>query len=429
MACRTLRRMTNWLVHRSPVYYGWVVMAVGTLGLIMTSPGQSYVVSIFIEYFIADLEISRTLISSLYTAATLTGSFALPFVGRLIDRHGPRALVTFISFAFGLACIFLGNVQNAAMLGLGFVAIRLLGQGSLGLVSMNVINQWWISRRGLVMGLSGLFVALLGLGLFPVAMNKIIPALGWRTTYMVLGGVLLLGMAPLGYIFFRDRPEQFGLFPDGKKDLSREEQTLSPSLEENWTLHDAIRTPSFWVIAGSAGTISMLTTGVVFHLVSIFQDQGLDADTAASVFIPLSITMAVVNLGGGMLADRVPGRYLLALVLAAQFAALFMAMHLTSFWFILLFGITMGAISGLYRVIMSVLWANYFGRLHLGSITGIAQTIAVGGSALGPLPLGIAHDMLGNYNSVLLWCALIPLFFVVANMFVGKPRKRLVTVP
>ena len=104
--------MTNWLVHRSPVYYGWVVMAAGTLGLIMTSPGQSYVVSIFIEYFIADLEISRTLISSLYTAATLAGSFALPFVGRLIDRHGPRALVTCISFAFGARLHFPGKCSK-----------------------------------------------------------------------------------------------------------------------------------------------------------------------------------------------------------------------------------------------------------------------------------------------------------------------------
>ncbi|MBX2822516.1 MAG: MFS transporter [Rhodothermaceae bacterium] len=421
--------MKNWLVHKSPVYYGWIVMVAGTLGLVMTSPGQSYVVSIFIESFIADLEISRSVVSSLYTAATLAGSFALPFVGRLIDRYGSRQVVTIISFVFGLSCIYLGFVQNAIMLGIGFICIRFLGQGSLGLVSMNAINQWWIARRGLVMGISGLFVALLGLGLFPVGVNWLIPELGWRNTYIALGCVLLFGMVPIGYIFFRDRPEQFGLHPDGIHPIRSFNHSAPPPIEEdNWTRNEAMRTPAFWVIAGSAGTISMLTTGIVFHLVSIFADQGLDADTAASVFIPLSITMGAVTLGGGILADRISGRYLLAIILSGQIALLLMALHLSSAWLIVLFGILLGAVSGLYRIIMSVLWANYFGRLHLGSITGVAQTIAVGGSALGPLPLGLARDWFGNYEAVLLWCIAIPLLFGIANIFVGQPKRQLTEV-
>lgn len=416
--------MTNWLVHKSPVYYGWVVMVVGTLGLIMTSPGQSYVIAIFIEYFIEELDISRSLVSSLYTAATLGGSFALPFVGRLIDQYGSRRVVTVISFAFGIACIYLGFVQNALMLGLGFICIRFLGQGSLGLVSLNVINQWWINRRGLVMGISGLFVALLGLGLFPVWVNAIIPELGWRNTYIMLGCILLFGMVPVGYIFFRDSPEKFGMKPDGYSGAALEDKREEIPPEENWTRKEAMSTPAFWVIAGSAGTISMLTTGIVFHLVSIFADQGLDADTAAAVFVPLSITMALVTLGGGVLADRLSGRYLLAIVLTVQIAALIMALNLNNQWLVLLFGVTMGAISGLYRIIMSVLWANYFGRLHLGSITGVSQTIAVAGSALGPLPLGIAHDLLGNYEAALLSCMIIPAIFFTANVFVGKPQRQ-----
>ena len=83
----------------------------------------------------------------------------------------------------------------------------------------------------------------------------------------------------------------------------------------------------------------------------------------------------------------------------------------------------MGATSGLYRIIMSVLWANYFGRLHLGSIMGVIQTIAVACSALGPMPFGIAHDLLGSYNAVFFWTALLPLGFGIANIFVKRPRK------
>ncbi len=93
-------------------------MVAGTLGLIMTSPGQSYVVSIFIEHFIKDLGISRTLVSTLYTGATLAGSFALPFVGRQIDHYGSRKIVLVVCLAFGAACLFMGGVKSAIMLGL-----------------------------------------------------------------------------------------------------------------------------------------------------------------------------------------------------------------------------------------------------------------------------------------------------------------------
>ena len=75
------------LVSNSPIFYGWVVLAVGTLGVIMTSPGQTYAVSIFIEHFIEDLGLSRTMVSTLYSLGTVTGSLALPLIGRAIDRR------------------------------------------------------------------------------------------------------------------------------------------------------------------------------------------------------------------------------------------------------------------------------------------------------------------------------------------------------
>ena len=416
--------MANWLLYRSPVYYGWVVMAAGTLGLVMTSPGQSYVASVFIEHFIQDIGISRSLVSSLYTGATLVGSLALPFVGRQIDRYGSRKSVLFVALAFGGACLFMGSVQNAAMLGVGFLGIRFLGQGSLGLVSIHVINQWWIARRGLVMGISGFFVALLGLGFFPVGVNELIQIVGWRTTYVILGLVLVFVMATLGFYFFRDRPEKYGLLPDGDTDESaRGGEPGKASVEENWTRAEAVRTPAFWVVAGSAGTISMLMTGLIFHQAGIFIDQGFDAGVAASVFVPLSITMALVTLGGGILADRLSVRILLLVALFAQVVAMLLVQQLDAMWVVVGYGIVQGAVGGFYRVIMSVVWANYFGRLHLGSIMGVAQTIAIGGSALGPMPFGIARDLLGNYEAILLWTMLLPLFFGIANLFVGRPQR------
>ena len=416
------------LVRRVPFFYGWVILGVGLGGMIMTSPGQTYSVSIFLEPIIAELDISRSLVSSLYTGATLLGSLALPLVGRLIDRRGPRVVMTGVALAFGLACLFMGLVQNAVMLAIGFVAIRMFGQGSLMLASQNLINRWWIARRGLVMGIAGMAMSLVGVGGFPNLIHALIGAFDWHTAYMALGGLVLVVMVPLSGVFARNRPEDHGLAPDGQAPRESDDETpdgvtKGPVREVNWTLDDAIRTPVFWLVSLGVASKAMLSTGLFFHMVSIFDDNGLSTDAAAAVFLPIAITTAVVNLSSGVLADYIPPRFLLATALAGQAAALLMATHLTSFGVALVYGGILGLTDGLTRTVSSVIWASYFGRLHLGSITGVTTTVVIFGSALGPMPFGIARDVMGSYETVLMISAVIPLGLGLANLWFKKPTK------
>lgn len=415
------------LVNGSPIYYGWVIMAAGTLGLIMTSPGQTYAVSVFIEHFIQDLGISRSLVSTLYTAGTLGGSLALPILGRLIDRKGPRVVAVIITILFGLACIYMGFVDNAIMLGIGFLATRMFGQGGLGLVSQHVMNQWWVRRRGAIMGLSGLGLALLGVGGFPALTNYLVTLYGWRLTYPMLGGVILLIMLPVAIVLFRNRPEHFGLLPDGGQPVAADEanQRLDqpPLAEENWTPAEAMHTAAFWVVTLGVAAIAMLSTGLFFHMVGIFTDNNLSAAHAAYVYAPIAITTALTNLASGVLVDRIPVRVLLAMALLIQALSLWLAQSLDSISLAVAYGIALGATSGLMRTVSGVAWADYFGRLHLGSISGTATTILIAGSALGPVPLGVARDAFGSYDVALLAMILLPLLLAAASLFTGKPRR------
>jgi MFS transporter, OFA family, oxalate/formate antiporter len=412
------------VIRRSPIYYGWIIAFAATLGMIMTSPGQTYAVSIFLEHFIVDLGISRSLVSTLYTVGTLVGSFALPLIGRQIDVRGPRMMTVLISLFFGIACIYMGYVANAVMLGLGFVAIRMLGQGALGLVSSYTINQWWVRRRGMVMGLSGLGMSLIGMGLFPSLIQRLIDDFGWRTAYPVLGISILVLMLPVGYLFYRERPEAYGLKPDGMAKKASDAGTEDvPLLEEEWTLPEVLRTPAFWIITAGLASMSMLSTGLFFHAVSIFSDNGLSAAVAASAFVPVAVTTALVNLLGGFLVDRISARFLLATALVFQAVVLVMAHSFGSVSMALFYGVALGATSGLQRAVSTVIWANYFGRRHLGSITGVTTTILVASSALGPMPFGIARDLLGSYNFVLNLTAIIPLVLAVVALFLRRPQK------
>ncbi|MEM7029408.1 MAG: MFS transporter [Chloroflexota bacterium] len=423
--------MNSDVVSRTPFYYGWVILVVATFGMIMSSPGQTYAVSIFIEHFIQELGISRSLISTLYTVGTLASSFTLPWIGRQIDHRGARLMMFTTAIIFGLVCIYMGFVLNAIMLGIGFFLLRMLGQGSLSLVCSNVINQWWVQKRGPLLGISGVVSATLGLGAVPIVIHYLIPELGWRNTYMVLGLALLVVLAPISYFFIRNRPEDHGLLPDGIKaeaqsdaqDGEPKANAPQPVAEENWTRSEAMRTPIFWVFLLGLSSIASLGTGLTFHIVSIFEDSGMSATLAATAFGPIAVTMAITNLASGFLVDRMRLRTLMSLGLLFQASSLWLVSYLSNTTMAILFGIIMGITFGLMRTVHVVSWAKYYGRLHLGSITGVTATVTSAASALGPMPMGLARDALGSYGPTLMVLSVIPLVLAVVCLFVDRPQK------
>ncbi|MEE2657189.1 MAG: MFS transporter [Candidatus Latescibacterota bacterium] len=420
MSTSPLRRSR--LVDASPVFYGWIILFVSALGSIMTSPGQTYAVSVFIDSFMVDLGLSRSTISTLYTAGTLTASFALPWVGRQFDLRGARLTMTVISLLLGLSCLYMSFVRDAVMLGIGFCALRLLGQGSLSLVSKNTVNQWWVRRRGMAMGIVGLSGALLGSSGFPNLINSLIPPFGWRVTYQLLGALLLLVMVPLSWILVRDRPEDYGQQPDGYTPRLYDTLTASASGQEAiWTLREALRTPVFWIVSAGLAAMSMLNTGLTFHIFSIFKDSGLSATLAASVFVPIGVAGALVQLASGVLVDRMPLRFMLALTLCLEAVILFMAPVLTSANMAMVLGVLMGVQGGIELLVASVVWAKFYGRAHMGAISGLASTICVGASALGPMPFGIARDLLGSYVAMLQGFSVLPLCLALICLVFCRP--------
>ena len=434
------------LVSRSPIYYGWIILIGSTLGMIMTTPGQTFGVSVFIPYFMQDLGLTRTEVSSLYAIGTLAGSFALPIVGRLIDRHGVRIMVTVVSVLLAFVCIYTGYVRSSLMLGFSFFGLRMLGQGSLALVCTNVVNQWWVRHRGVILGLTGIVSGLFGVAGMPNLLNWLIPIYGWRSVYIGMGLVILFVMVPIGYGLFRNRPEDHGLLPDGVGFRSRwktkpaddlpadsapdapdtecEDEPAQPTAhEENWTLSEAVRTSLFWIFCAGLSSIAMLSTGLTFHVVSIFEDVGLSSTLATAVFFPVALTMAPISLASGILLEWVRLRALMAIALFLQAIALWMVPYLGLAGLAIGFGIVLGSIFGLMRTVSTVAWAKYYGRLHLGSISGVTGTLMAGSSAFGPVLMGYARDVFGSYASTLNLMAILPLIIGVITLFVNTPQK------
>jgi MFS transporter, OFA family, oxalate/formate antiporter len=410
------------VIARSPIYYGWVILAAATFAMIMTTPGQTVGVSVFLDHIIAELNISRPVVSLMYTVGTLGGALSLPFVGRFIDARGPRRAVTLIAALFALACAFMGLVNGLVMLLMGFLVVRGLGQGALSLVSIHVINLWFIRRRGLAVGIAGVGMAV-GTAVFPLLIEILIVQLGWRMAYMALGLLVALTILPLGTLLFRERPERFGLVPDGHADPKRE----APPAEVTMTLQEARRTATFWLFSSASFMAAALGTALLFHHYSIMEWRGLDRLTAARAFVPLGFIMAAANLSTGALMDRVSPRYLLSFMLLMQSAILLMAMYITSSALVLLYGAVLGMSSGMSLAIAGAVYAHYFGRQHIGAIKGTATTIALAGTAFGPFIFAVGLDWFGGYAPVLVLTALPPLALALLAPFVKPPRARSTT--
>ena len=151
-----LAQIRERLVQRvqTKVFYGWVVLWIGALGMFASGPGQSHTFSVFVGPIGRDLDLTGTTIAFAYGTATLVAAFCLPLMGRLIDRHGARHMMTIIAIMLGCACMAFGASTGIVWLALGFASLRFLGQGSLMMCSVNIVSQWFAKKRGFAMSLA-----------------------------------------------------------------------------------------------------------------------------------------------------------------------------------------------------------------------------------------------------------------------------------
>ena len=462
----TGQRAPDAFVHRinRRLFYGWVLVAAGVLILFASGPGQSHTFGVFLTYVAEDLRLSHTEVSFAYGVATLAAAFGLPYAGRHVDRRGARRVLTVVSLLLGAAAIGFGLVNGLVVLALGFAAVRFLGQGCLFLVASNVIAQWFERRRGFALSLVWLGFSA-SVALHPPFSQWLIETVGWREAWLWLGISSWVLLLPVLW-FIRNRPEDHGLRPDGAPppephpepeqssappvarldsnesesppgpapSREREEEaasadspasprTAQPAIT-GLTLKQALRTSSFWIIAFGLSLIALLMTGLFFHQVAIFQHRGLDPHIATRVFAVTAICSVVSAPVLGRIMDRTPSRIMYAVALVVMAGALG-ALHLvddvaTAIAYAIVFGLANASM----HVNVGYLWADYFGRRHLGSIQGTGQTCLIVGASLGPLPFSLSLDLTGNYSAALAGSAVLSvLLALAAALFLRYPPQ------
>lgn len=408
---------------RSPVFYGWVVLAASVLGVLASIPGQTMGVSVFTDDLIAATGLSRLGLSNAYLIGTLASGLLMPYGGRLLDRWGTRRTVLVASLGLSATLVALAGCDRAVaalggstlagvvVLATGFFLLRFSGQGMLTLASRTMLGRWWDRRRGLVSGIAGLFVSF-GFAAAPLALQGLIDLGGWRWAWLVLAAGAV-GMAALGWLLFRDRPEDVGLLMDGAARLPEaqlDRQTVPELIE--FTRGEALRTLAFWGLVLPLALNALAVTAITFHIVDLGALAGLDRAEAVAIFLPMAMVSTATGYLTGLATDRWPIERVVVVMLLCQalgFAA--------ATWFAQPLGRSgmiagLGGAGGCFGTLITVGPPRYFGRRHLGAIGGIVMSALVIASAIGPMIFAAVVDATGTYDAAL-WGCLVPVAVLV----------------
>jgi MFS family permease len=216
----------------SPVFYGWIMAVIATLGILLSVPGQTMGMAVFAEAFIEVTGLSRTELSLAYMLGTITSAFFLTRAGRWFDVHGARIVLIGASLMLSMSILFLSLVDRASnylatvtgingsiiafsLMVVGYFGVRFSGQGVMTSASRNMLLLWFERRRGLVSGVSGVFVSL-GFSLAPLLLAMLIDDWQWRSALWWLAVIVGPVFASLCFLLVRDGPEVCGLQADNQ---------------------------------------------------------------------------------------------------------------------------------------------------------------------------------------------------------------------
>jgi len=425
-------------VSNFPFFYGWVILAAGTIGILMSIPGQTMGVSVFTESLLSDLQINRNNLSLAYLVGTLGSGLLITRAGKLYDKHGARVMAFVSGVMLGVMLVYLTRVDRLVaslaetgwlspalltfiLLALGFWGIRFFGQGLLTMVSRNMVMKWFNRRRGLANAVLGIFSAL-GFSVAPKIFDHIIQRLEWRGAWVFLAILVGIVFALFVIFVFRDNPKDCGCEPDGKLG-SVKKGRRPPSLpERDFTLLEARKTISFWAFTLGLALSALYISGLTFHVVSVFEASGLTREQGLGIFIPTSLIAVGVQFLGGYASDYIRLKFLLLLFgLGMTFSILGLIMlggTPMAYWMVI---IGNGIVWGLYTVLIGVTWPRFYGLKHLGAISGFSLSWTVIGSALGPYMFSLSMDLTGSSDLVGWICFGISLLVIALAFKADNP--------
>ena len=411
-----------------PFYYGWIIAAdTATVSLTTRTVMAVATLSVFVVPMTEHLGWSRGLFSGAVSLGGLCAVAISPFVGRSIDKYGTGILIAGSSLITGICALGLALVSTPWTFYMLYIPGRMIFSGPLELGLPTAISNWFIRRRPLGLAVDTIAKGA-GLAIIPLTAQIIIGEWGWRTAWTFLGILTLtVGVLPSLLLMAR-RPEDMGLEPDPTTRYSpstnHEPDSVADAatnIETNYTLAQALKTKSFWILAVFTAAGFMVQGGVSLHQVAHYINQGLPGTLAALSAGTYAAAQIIGGLFWGFTGRKFPVRFLLALSAIIVGIGVISTIYSFSLSSALISAATIGFGVGGLHLLVRLAWADYYGRQHLGSIRGVTLSAQIGGQALGPILGGFLFDITTNYR--------LPFYVFASAVFTGAILVTAATAP
>jgi MFS family permease len=356
----------------------WV--AGGFLLTFFSSFGQTYFISLSAGDIRAEYGLSHGGFGTLYMLATLASAATLPQLGKIVDRISVASTVLLAAPVLAVACILMAWSSSLVLLVLAVYLLRLFGQGMFTHIAMTAMGRWFAAQRGRAISLTAIGVNL-GEAVFPISFVGVAALLGWRGSWLLAAGVLLVVALPLiyGLLKVERTPQSVALDPD------------RPAARD-WTRAEVVRDPLFWASLSGVLAPPFIGTTIFFHQVYLSELRGWEPSVFAASFAIMSSMTILFALIAGQLVDRFSATRLLPSFLVPLSLSCFVLASTDAPWGAYAFMALMGISYGFSSTLFGALWPELYGSKHLGGIRSLIVAFMVFATAMGPGLTGALID-------------------------------------
>lgn len=413
------------------LFYGWKLVGVATALLTL----MALVVFQGLGTLMVGLERqfgwSRFAMSGAFALGRAEGALLGPIEGFIIDRFGARRMILIGYVTIGVGYVLMSQVNSIWQFYLAFLVVT-LGSGLGGwLAIISMVNNWFIRKRSLAIAAAmsgvhfgGFLVPVFALG---------IESQGFRMTTFGIGVFLLVIIVPISKLI-RNRPEEYGLRPDGLSASSESTQSkLSETdasqddVEAEFTAMEALRTPVFWILSISQVTSSVSITTLALHLAPKLVDIGMSLTAAGTIALTYTAIALPTQFVSGYAGTRMSKPLLIAFFYVLQAIAMALIAVATTIPMVIIFAVLFGIGFGGRMPLTTAIRGDYFGRKAFATIMGMSQFTSNLAMMGAPLFAGYWFDSRGSYFVPFISFAGLSLVGAVLMLFVRKPT--LVTLP
>lgn len=397
---------------RRPIYYGWPMLVGVSTAQVVSWGILYYAFSVFVVPMQAELGWTTVELTGAYSLTILCSGLAALPVGRWLDRHGPRALMTMGSLCAALFLLAWSRVTSlpafyAIMAGIGLVSATVLYEPAFALVTV-----WFRYQRGRALTVLTFFGAFASFVFIPLS-AWLVGAFGWRAALLALAALLAAITIPIHAGLLRRRPEDLGLLPDGAAVADNgSAETYAP--ERSVTAQIALGERRFWLLTVAFAISGFATVTLTVHLIPFLTTSGHQPGFAATIAGLFGLMSLIGRMLFGPLADRYPRRWVTAGLIGLQIAGLIvLATSGRSSLGVVLYVALFGAGSGTLTILRAALLAEHYGPASYGTINGAQNLVLTAARTLAPVGAGLLVGVLGGYKP--LWWGLAGLLVLGAG--------------